>query len=57
MPIYLLAFGVGAFLGTWLGGRLADWSVLRSLVASSIGMGLSLGAVHGDLVVVRARRW
>ncbi len=42
VPIYLLAFGVGAFLGTWLGGRLADWSVLRSLIASSIGMGLSL---------------
>ncbi len=42
VPVYLLAFGVGAFAGTWLGGRLADWSVLRSLVASSIGMGASL---------------
>ncbi|MGA9749677.1 MAG: MFS transporter [Nocardioides sp.] len=42
VPVYLLAFGVGAFAGTWLGGRLADWSVLRSLVASSIGMGACL---------------
>ena len=42
VPVFLLAFGVGAVAGTMLGGRLADWSVLRSLVASSIAMGLSL---------------
>ena len=33
---------VGLFGGTMLGGRLADWSVLRSLVASSVAMGLAL---------------
>ena len=42
VPIYLLAFGVGGVVGTMLGGRLADWSVLRSLVASGAAMGLSL---------------
>jgi MFS transporter, DHA1 family, inner membrane transport protein len=42
VPLFLLAFGVGAVAGTMLGGRLADWSVLRSLVASSVAMGLSL---------------
>ena len=42
VPLYLLAFGVGALLGTELGGRLADWSVLRSLVLSSAAMGAML---------------
>ena len=42
VPVFLLAFGIGAVAGTMLGGRLADWSVLRSLVASSVAMGLSL---------------
>ena len=49
VPVFLLVFGLGAFAGTLLGGRLADWSVLRSLVASSVGMGLALVAVHADL--------
>ncbi len=42
VPLYLLAFGIGATLGTMLGGRLADWSVFRSLLASSVAMGLML---------------
>jgi MFS transporter, DHA1 family, inner membrane transport protein len=42
VPLFLLAFGIGAVVGTMLGGRLADWSVLRALVASSVAMGLSL---------------
>ena len=42
VPLYLLAFGVGAFVGTELGGRLADWSVLRSLVLSTVAMGTAL---------------
>ncbi len=42
VPVFLLFFGLGAFAGTMLGGRLADWSVLRSLVASSVAMGLAL---------------
>jgi len=42
VPLYLLSFGLGALLGTELGGRLADWSVLRSLVLSSAAMGTML---------------
>ncbi len=44
IPFFLLSFGLGAIAGTMVGGRLADWSVLRSLVASSVAMGLSLAA-------------
>jgi DHA1 family inner membrane transport protein len=42
VPVFLLAFGVGGVLGTVVGGHLADWSILRSLVASSVAMGLTL---------------
>lgn len=42
VPVFLLSFGLGAFVGTMLGGRLADWSVLRSLVLSSVAMGSTL---------------
>lgn len=42
VPVFLLSFGLGAFLGTMLGGRLADWSVLRSLVLSAATMGATL---------------
>ncbi len=42
VPLYLLAFGVGMVLGTPLGGRLADWSIFRSLLASSVAMSLTL---------------
>jgi DHA1 family inner membrane transport protein len=42
VPLFLLAFGLGGTVGTLLGGRLADWSVLRSLVVSSVGMGITL---------------
>jgi MFS transporter, DHA1 family, inner membrane transport protein len=36
VPLFLLAFGLGMTFGTWLGGELADWSVFRSLIWSSI---------------------
>jgi DHA1 family inner membrane transport protein len=42
VPLYLLAFGVGGVLGTVLGGRLADWSIFRSLIGSAVAMGVSL---------------
>ena len=42
VPVFLLSFGLGALGGTMLGGRLADWSVLRSLVLSSVVMGSTL---------------
>lgn len=34
-PLFLLVFGLGMVFGTWLAGRLADWSVLRSLVVGA----------------------
>jgi MFS transporter, DHA1 family, inner membrane transport protein len=42
VPLFLLAFGVGGVVGTVLGGHLADWSIFRSLIASSVAMGVSL---------------
>ena len=44
VPLYLLAMGVGMVVGTPLGGRLADWSVFRSLLVSSAAMVLILVA-------------
>ena len=44
VPVYLLAFGVGSVLGTLVGGRLADWSILRSTVLGAAAMGLLLAA-------------
>jgi DHA1 family inner membrane transport protein len=38
VPFYLLAFGLGMVVGTPLGGRLADWSIFRSLLVSSAAM-------------------
>jgi DHA1 family inner membrane transport protein len=38
VPVFLLAFGLGMVAGTWVAGRLIDWSIYRSLVASSIGL-------------------
>ncbi len=42
VPLYLLAFGVGMVVGTPIGGRLADWSIFRSLLVSSVAMALAL---------------
>lgn len=42
VPVYLLVFGIGMVVGTPLGGRLADWSILRSLLVSSVAMTLAL---------------
>ena len=42
VPWFLLVFGIGMTAGTFLGGRLADWSVFRSLLGSSVAMGLAL---------------
>lgn len=38
VPVFLLVFGLGMVVGTWLAGELADWSVFRSLLGSSLGM-------------------
>ena len=42
VPVFLLAFGVGMVVGTWLAGELADWSVFRSLLGSAVGMAVVL---------------
>jgi MFS transporter, DHA1 family, inner membrane transport protein len=42
VPVFLLAFGLGMVAGTWVAGELADWSIYRSLLGSSIGMGVVL---------------
>ena len=56
IPVFLLAFGVGGVVGTVLGGHLADWSIFRSLVASSVAMGLALAlftvTAHEPVVAV-----
>jgi DHA1 family inner membrane transport protein len=44
VPLYLLAFGLGMVIGTPLAGRLADWSVFRSMLLGSVLMGLTLVA-------------
>jgi DHA1 family inner membrane transport protein len=38
VPVFLLAFGLGMVAGTWVAGTLADWSVFRSLLGSSLAM-------------------
>ena len=42
VPVFLLSFGLGMVAGTWLAGILADWSILRSLLIGSAGMGATL---------------
>ena len=42
VPVFLLAFGLGMVAGTWVAGTLADWSVFRSLLGSSLAMALLL---------------
>jgi DHA1 family inner membrane transport protein len=42
VPVFLLVFGLGMVAGTWAAGELADWSVFRSLLLGSGGMGAAL---------------
>ena len=42
VPLFLLAFGLGMVAGTYVAGHLADWSVSRSLLGSSLAMALLL---------------
>ncbi len=36
VPIFVLGFGGGMVVGTWVAGELAAWSVLRSLVGAGV---------------------
>jgi DHA1 family inner membrane transport protein len=40
VPVFTAAFGFGMVAGTWLAGRLAEWSVFRSLILSGVASGL-----------------
>lgn len=51
VPVYLLLFGLGMVVGTWLAGRLADWSIMRSLVIGATLMGVLLA------VFTRTSEW
>ncbi len=42
VPVFLLAFGLGMVAGTWVAGALADWSVFRALLGSSLAMAVLL---------------
>ncbi|MFC5176039.1 MFS transporter [Nocardioides taihuensis] len=42
VPVFLLVLGLGMVAGTWVAGELADWSVFRSLLGSSLGLGVVL---------------
>ena len=42
VPVYLLVYGLVSIVGTWLGGRLGDWSVVRTLVIMGAGSAAAL---------------
>lgn len=51
VPVFLLVHGAFSVLGTWLGGRLGDWSVLRTLLLMGL---LSAGSL---LALWQTSRW
>lgn len=42
VPIFLLAYGIGGLIGTTLGGRLTDWSVMKTIIVGNVATGLLL---------------
>ena len=57
VPAVLAAFGVGAFVGVVVGGRLADRNIFGNIVGSLTALALSLGALwlvadHAILAVI-----
>lgn len=42
VPVFLTALGLGMVAGTYGAGRLADWSVMRSLFIGGVGLGAAL---------------
>jgi DHA1 family inner membrane transport protein len=52
VPVFVLGFGLGMVVGTYLAGELARWSVFGSLIGAGVGSGLVLvvfwfAAPHG----------
>src|SRR4051794_12089263 len=45
VPVVLLVYGAGGFLGTALGGRLADLALFPALVASLVSLGVLLALI------------
>ena len=45
VPLVLLCYGLGGIVGTALGGRLADWALFRSLVATVVTLGVLLAVI------------
>lgn len=58
VPFYLLGSGAGAVFGIWLGGRLADWNLMPSLVGVILAQAatnvLLLVAVHDPVAMAFA---
>lgn len=44
VPVFLLVYGIGGVIGTLVGGRLVDRSVIRSLVGANVACGVLLAA-------------
>ena len=42
VAIFLLSFGLGMVVGTWLAGIMADWSIFRSLIIGGVGMAATM---------------
>lgn len=45
VPVFTAAFGIGMVAGTWLAGRLAEWSVFGSLIWAGLASGVVMLAV------------
>jgi DHA1 family inner membrane transport protein len=44
VPAFMLSFGIGGLVGTWVAGRVVDWSILRAIAIGCVGMAVSLAA-------------
>lgn len=51
VPVFLLVFGIGMVVGTAVAGRMADWSIMRSLLIGSSMLGVML------LVFTQTAKW
>lgn len=57
VPLFLLAYGVGGLIGTSIGGRLTDWSVMKTIIIGNVATGLLLAlftvtSAHPVLAVI-----